>query len=111
MEVSRERRPKQIRSDNGPEFVSKKIVNWFKLLEVSPLFIQPGSPWENGYCESFNGKMRFELLNGDIFYNLTEAKVIIENWRHHYNTIRPQFALGGRPPAPETMEYGLEKIC
>ena len=66
--------PTHIRSDNGPEFVAKKLMKWLKQLEVGPLFIQPGSPWENGFCESFNGKMRYELLNGEIFYSMTEAK-------------------------------------
>lgn len=77
-----------IRSDNGPEFVAKKLLSWFKILEVSPLFIEKGSPWENEYCESFNGKMRYELLNGEIFYTLLKAKIVIENWRRHYNTGR-----------------------
>lgn len=94
--------PKHIRSDNGPEFIAKKLVAWIKSLEVQPLFIEPGSPWENGYCESFNGKMRFEFLDGEIFYSLLEAKILIERWRVHYNTKRPHSSLGGRPPAPET---------
>ena len=81
--------PEHIRSDNGPEFVAKKLVKWLKHLEVGPLFIQPGSPWENGYCESFNGKMRYEFLDGEIFYSLLEAQVLIERWRNHYNTLRP----------------------
>lgn len=71
--------PKHIRSDNGPEFIANKILAWFKTLGVSPLFIQPGSPWENGYCESFNGKMRYEMLNGEMFYTMIEARVIIES--------------------------------
>lgn len=96
--------PRFIRSDNGPEFIAKKLIHWMKILEIQPLFIHPGSPWENGYCESFNGKMRYELLDGEIFYSLFEAKVVIENWRIHYNTIRPHSSLGGRPPAPETFE-------
>jgi transposase InsO family protein len=79
--------PKHIRSDNGPEFVAKKLVKWLDQLEVGPLFIEPGSPWENGYCESFNGKMRYEFLNGEIFYSLFEAQVLIEKWRQHYNTV------------------------
>lgn len=95
--------PEHIRSDNGPEFVAKKLITWLSKLEVGPLFIQPGSPWENGYCESFNGKMRYELLNGEIFYNILEARVIIEKWRRHYNEIRPHSSLGGKPPAPVTV--------
>ena len=72
-------------------------------LQIKPLFIEPGSPWENGYIESFNGKMRDELLNGEIFYTLKEARIIIEMWRKEYNSIRPHSALGYRPPAPEAI--------
>lgn len=96
--------PEHIRSDNGPEFIAKKLKAWLKLLEVKPLYIEKGSPWENGYCESFNGKMRFELLDGEIFYSLLEAKIIIERWRIHYNTKRPHSSLGGRPPAPAAIQ-------
>ena len=96
--------PKHIRSDNGPEFTSRAIRQWLTNLEVGPLFIEPGSPWENGYNESFNGKLRDELLNGEIFYTLEEAKIMIERWRVHYNTIRPHTSLGYRPPAPETIQ-------
>ncbi len=96
--------PKHIRSDNGPEFIAKKLRGWLRKLEVQPLFIQPGSPWENGFCESFNGKMRYELLNGEIFFSLLEAKIIIERWRQHYNTKRPHSSLGYRPPAPEVFK-------
>lgn len=102
--------PQHIRSDNGPEFIAKKLVNWMKSLEVKPLFIQPGSPWENGYCESFNGKMRFEFLNGEIFYSLLEAKILIEQWRIHYNTKRPHSSLGGLPPAPQTFQSTLKLL-
>ena len=94
--------PQLIRSDNGPEFIAKKLMKWMNLLEVKPLFIHPGSPWENGYCESFNGKMRYELLDGELFYTLLEAKIIIEKWRKHYNEVRPHSSLGGKPPAPVT---------
>ena len=103
--------PKHIRSDNGPEFIAKRLVNWLDQLEVGPLFIQPGSPWENGYCESFNGKMRYEFLNGEIFYSLFEAKVLIEKWRRHYNTLRPHSSLGGRPPTPETFQPHLQPLA
>ena len=96
--------PEHIRSDNGPEFTSRAIRQWLTNLEVGPLFIEPGSPWENGYNESFNGKLRDELLNGEIFYTLEEAKIMIERWRVHYNTIRPHTSLGYRPPAPETIQ-------
>ncbi len=103
--------PKHIRSDNGPEFVAKKLVGWLEQLEVGPLFIEPGSPWENGYCESFNGKMRYEFLNGEIFYSLFEAQVLVERWRQHYNTKRPHSSLGGRPPAPETLQPNLNLLA
>ena len=102
--------PQFIRSDNGPEFIAKELVKWMKKLEVQPLFIEPGSPWENGYCESFNGKMRYELLNGEIFYSLMEAKIIIEKWRQHYNTKRPHSSLGGKPPAPEYFQPTLKLL-
>lgn len=95
--------PMHLRSDNGPEFTAKKIRKWLNELNASTLFIEPGSPWENGYVESFNGKMRDELLNGEIFYTLEEAKVLIEQWRKEYNHVRPDSALGYRPPAPETV--------
>ena len=92
--------PEYIRSDNGPEFTARLIRGWLSRVNVDTLFIEPGSPWENGYVESFNGKLRDELLDGEIFYTLTEAKVIIERWRWDYNTIRPHSSLGYRPPAP-----------
>ena len=94
--------PAHIRSDNGPEFTALAVREWLHRLEVKPLYIEPGSPWENGYNESFNGKLRDELLNGEIFYTLQEAKVLIENWRYEYNHLRPHSSLGYRPPAPET---------
>jgi len=103
--------PKHIRSDNGPEFIAKKLVAWIKNLEIQPLFIQPGSPWENGYCESFNGKMRYEFLDGEIFYSLLEAKILIERWRTIYNTKRPHSSLGGRPPAPQTFQPSLKPLA
>ena len=93
--------PGYIRSDNGPEFIAQALREWYGQLEVAPLFIEPGSPWENGYVESFNGKLRDELLNGELFYTLQEAKIIIEQWRRQYNTYRPHSALGYQPPAPE----------
>jgi transposase InsO family protein len=96
--------PKHIRSDNGPEFIAKKLRAWLKLLAVDPLFIEPGSPWENGYIESFNGKMRYQFLDGELFYTLREAQVMMEKWRNHYNTKRPHSSLGGRPPVPETIQ-------
>jgi putative transposase len=93
--------PGHIRSDNGPEFTAGVMREWLGKIGVRTLFIEPGSPWENGYVESFNGKLRDELLNGEIFYTLKEAKVLIEMWRRHYNTTRPHSSLGYRPPAPE----------
>jgi transposase InsO family protein len=97
--------PEHIRSDNGPEFVAKAVREWLARLGTETLFIEPGSPWENGYIESFNGKLRDELLNGEIFYTLAEARVLIEIWRKHYNRVRPHSSLGYRPPAPEA-QYG-----
>ena len=93
--------PGHIRSDNGPEFVAKAVREWIAAVGAKAAYIEPGSPWENGYCESFNSKLRDELLNGEIFYTLQEAKVIIESWRRHYNTVRPHSSLGYRPPAPQ----------
>jgi putative transposase len=95
--------PGHLRSDNGPEFTAKEIRRWLNELGANTLFIEPGSPWENGYVESFNGKMRDELLNREIFYTLEEARVLIEGWRKEYNQLRPHSALGYRPPAPEAI--------
>ncbi len=95
--------PEHIRSDNGPEFTAKAVRSWLGRIGVKTLFIEPGSPWENGYNESFNGKLRDEVLNREIFYTLREAQVIIEWWRQEYNTFRPHSSLGYLPPAPETV--------
>ena len=95
--------PEHIRSDNGAEFTAQAVRDWLNRLGVKTLFIQPGSPWENGYNESFNGKLRDELLNTEIFHTLKEAQVLIERWRQHYNTIRPHSSLGYRPPAPQAI--------
>ena len=95
--------PDHIRSDNGSEFTAKAVRDWLARVGVTTLYIAPGSPWENGYNESFNGKLGDELLDGEIFYSLKEAQVLIERWRHHYNTVRPHSALGYRPPAPQTI--------
>jgi putative transposase len=103
--------PEHIRSDNGPEFVAKNLRKWLGQVGTGTLYIEPGSPWENGYCESFNGKLRDECLNGEIFYSLKEAQVVIEHWRVEYNTRRPHSALGYRPPAPAACEIGGEKGC
>ena len=94
--------PANIRSDNGPEFFATAVHKWLGKIGVKTLYITPASPWENGYNENFNGSLRDELLNGEIFYSLTEAKVLIEAWRRHYNTIRPHSSLGYHPPAPQT---------
>jgi putative transposase len=96
--------PENIRSDNGPEFTAKAVRRWLERIGVKTAFIEPGSPWENGYNESFNGKLRDELLNREIFYNIKEARVLIENWRKEYNTVRPHSSLGYRPPAPEAIQ-------
>jgi putative transposase len=95
--------PEHLRSDNGPEFIAKALRKWLAGLGSKPLYIEPGSPWENGYCESFNGKLKDECLNGEIFYSLKEAQVLVERWRVHYNTVRPHSSLGYRPPAPQTI--------
>ena len=95
--------PEHIRSDNGPEFTAREIRRWLAKIGVKTLFIERGSPWENGYVESFNGKLRDELLNREIFTTLTEAKVLIEEWRREYNGVRPHSSLGYRPPAPEAV--------
>ena len=76
--------PQHIRSDNGPEMTAKIVRSWLANAGAQTLYIEPGSPWENGYCESFNGRLRDELLNGEIFYSLKEAKVVIEHWRNRY---------------------------
>ena len=102
--------PEHIRSDNGPEMTSKVVRKWLEQVGSQTLFIEPGSPWENGYNESFNGKLRDELLNGEVFYSLKEAKIIIEQWRQHYNTKRPHSSLGYRPPAPETRLIKLSQF-
>ena len=95
--------PAHIRSDNGPEFTAELVRLWLAALQVQTLFIEPGNPWENGYVESFNGKLRDELLDREIFYTLTEAKILLERWRREYNKVRPHSALGYRPPAPEVV--------
>ena len=95
--------PAHIRSDNGSEFTARAVREWLARVGVKTLYIAPGSPWENGYNESFNGKLGDELLDGEIFYSLKEAQVLIERWRHHYNTVRPHSALGYRPPAPQAI--------
>ena len=95
--------PEYLRSDNGPEFSAKLVRRCLGRVGVEMLFIEPGSPWENGYNESFNGKLRDELLNGEIFYSLAQAAVLVEQWRREYNTIRPHSSLRYRPPAPEAL--------
>lgn len=98
------RTPEHIRSDNAPEFTAKAVREWLGNLEVKTLYIEPGSPWDNGYVESFIGKLRDELLNGEIFDMLLEARVLIERWRREYNRYRPHSSLGFKPPAPEAYE-------
>ncbi len=97
--------PKYLRSDNGSEFTCTLVRSWLAKVGVRTLFIEPGSPWENGYVESFNGKLRDELLDREIFYTLWEAKVLIECWREHYNRVRPHSSLGYLPPAPEAIAF------
>jgi putative transposase len=93
--------PAYVRSDNGPEFVAKAVQDWIKAVGSKTAYITPGSPWENGFIESFNARLRDELLDGEIFYSLKEVRVVVESWRRHYNTKRPHGSLGYKPPAPE----------
>jgi transposase InsO family protein len=99
--------PSHVRSDNGPEFVARAVQEWIAAVGAKTAYIQPGSPWENGYVESFNARLRDELLDGEIFYTLREAKIVIESWRRHYNAIRPHASLGYRAPAPEVFVPAL----
>ena len=96
--------PAYVRSDNGPEFTATVVREWLERVGVKTLYIEPGSPWENGYIESFNGKLRDELLNGETFDTVLEAQVLVERWRRHYNAVRPHSSLGYRPPAPEAIQ-------
>jgi putative transposase len=93
--------PEHIRSDNGPEFVAKSVQDWIRAVGAKTAYIERGSPWENSFIESFNARLRDELLDGEIFYSLAEARIVIESWRRHYNTERPHGSLGYKPPAPE----------
>lgn len=95
--------PSYLRSDNGSEFTAIKLREWLQTVEVSTAYIEPGSPWENGYCESFNSKMRDEFLNREIFDTMFEVEVMTSRWILEYNTVRPHSALGYRPPAPQTI--------
>jgi putative transposase len=108
--------PEYIRSDNGPESTAKAVRNWLPRVSVKTLYIEPGSPWENGYVESFQGKLRDELIDREAFDTLWETQVLVERWRRHYNTIRPHSSLGYRPPAPEAIEpqpwgAGVTPLC
>jgi putative transposase len=96
--------PEHIRSDNGPEFTAQAVRRWLSRLDVKPAFIEPGSPWENGYIESFNGKFRDEFLNRELLDTLLEARVLTARWRQEYNTFRPHSSLNYRPPVPEAYE-------
>ncbi len=93
--------PERLRSDNGPEFVAKAVQDWIAAVGAKAAYIAPGSPWENGFVESFNARLRDELLDGEIFYSLAEARIVVESWRRHYNAKRPHASLGYKPPAPE----------
>jgi len=95
--------PQYIRSDNGSEFTATPVREWLAKVGVKTLYIERGSPWENGYVESFNGRLRDELLNGAVFDTVLEATVLIERWRVRYDTVRPHSSLGYRPPAPEAI--------
>jgi putative transposase len=93
--------PGHVRSDHGPEFIAKAVQEWITAVGAKTAYITPGSPWENGFIESSNARLRDELLNGEIFYSLKEAKIVIESWRRHYNTLRPHGPIGYKPPTPE----------
>jgi transposase InsO family protein len=93
--------PGHIRSDNGPEFIARIVRGWIAAVGAKTAYIAPGSPWENGYVESFNTRLRDELLNGEIFYTLKEDQIVIESWRRHYDAVRPHASLGYRASAPE----------
>ncbi len=95
--------PAFVRSDNGPEFIATTLREWIAAVGSQTAYIEPGSPWENGYCESFNSKLRDELLNGELFFSLAEAQIVIEAWRRHFNSVRPHSSLKYRPPAPEVI--------
>jgi transposase InsO family protein len=101
--------PGHIRSDNGPEFVAKAAQEWIAAVGARTAYIAPGSPWENGYVESFNARLRDELLDGEIFYTLREAQIVIESWRRHYNAVRPHASLGYKPPAPKRSCLPLQR--
>ena len=100
--------PGHVRSDNGSEFIAKAVQEWIAAVGARTAYIAPGSPWENGYVESFNARLRDELLDGEIFYSLREAQIIVEGWRQHYNTVRPHSSIGYKPPAPEVHQPGLD---
>ncbi len=102
--------PVHIRSDQGPEFVAEAVKGWIEGVGARTAYIEKASPWENGYVESFNGKLQDELPNGEVFNTLREAQVLIEEWRRHYNRVRPHSSLGYRPPAPETVPVARLKI-
>jgi putative transposase len=100
--------PEHIRSDHGPEFIAKSVQEWITAVGAKTAYIEPGSPWENGFIQSFNARLRDELLNGEIFYSLNEARIVIESWRRHYNTLRPHRSLGYKLPAPEVFVPALD---
>ena len=103
--VPESRIPAHIRSDNGPKFIAIQLRPWLKHLNVAPLSSEPGSPWENGYVESFNDTMREPFLNGELFHTLKEAQILTERWRIHFYRVRPHRSLVGLPPAPETIQF------
>ena len=103
--------PGHIRSDNGPEFIAKAVQDWIAAVGARTAYIAPGSPWENGFIESFNARLRDELLDGEIFYTLREAQIVIESWRRHYNAVRPHASIGYRAPAPEVFVPALRRMA
>ncbi len=103
--------PGHLRSDNGPEFVAQAVQDWIRAVGAKTAYIEPGSPWENGYIESFNARLRDELLNGETFYSLREAEIVIESWRRHYNTVRPHASLGYRPSELAPVSTGHSRLA
>ena len=102
--------PGHIRSDNGPEFIAKALQDWIAAVGAKTAYIAPGSPWENGFIESFNARLRDELLNGEIFYTLREAQIVVESWRHHYNAVRPHASLGYGPSIAQCLTISQARM-
>ena len=103
--------PGHIRSDNGPEFIAKAVQDWIAAVGARTAYIERGSPWENGFIESFNARLRDELLDGEIFYTLREAQIVIESWRRHYNAVRPHASIGYQRSRPGGVRAGTRRMA